>query len=486
MAKKPGKTSAAKKTPKAPKAAAKEPMSLTKFLNAKYKGKFKAATGQSVRESNTIKHWVPTGILPLDIAISPGALGLPAGRVITLSAWSSHGKTMLALLIAAAFQRAGGVVHYIEPEDTLDADFAEGMGVRMEEDIFFQPPPSFDSSIEDCFDYIHKTAEFHMTHQPKVPVIYVIDSISDLLCKKMIEEGYKDVTKYGPLEARIHRNGTKKLKAFIAKSKITVLAISHLIMNISMDAKTPVVGDKEITTGGRAWEFRSALHLRMKPAVGAARIQYTKDAKVGDRVYEQAGSQFEVCAKKSKLGPPYHKAFLTFYFEDSDEHKMGVDGSEALLIWLKDRELVWKFKAPEKKPTKEEKALAAAGAQELQLDSGVYQFVGLTGFRKLLADPKFKEELHQFMLERKSTWGAHDDPDREKAEDENAKREHVKRLQKSEDEREADRSTDLDVESLGDETPEFEDTIEDEEEEDDGDETSDVEPAEGEVAADEE
>ena len=51
---------------------------------------------------------IPTGALPLDVALGIG--GVPRGRIVEIYGPESSGKTTIALHIIAEAQAAGGVV----------------------------------------------------------------------------------------------------------------------------------------------------------------------------------------------------------------------------------------------------------------------------------------------------------------------------------------------------------------------------------------
>ena len=70
---------------------------------------------------------IPTGALPLDIAIGIG--GIPRGRIIEIYGPESSGKSTLAMCIAAQAQKQGGIVAYIDAEHAMDPDYAEKLGV---------------------------------------------------------------------------------------------------------------------------------------------------------------------------------------------------------------------------------------------------------------------------------------------------------------------------------------------------------------------
>ena len=70
---------------------------------------------------------IPTGILPLDMALGVG--GVPRGRIIEIYGPEASGKTTVCLSIIAEAQRGNGVAAFIDAEHALDPQWAEVLGV---------------------------------------------------------------------------------------------------------------------------------------------------------------------------------------------------------------------------------------------------------------------------------------------------------------------------------------------------------------------
>ena len=80
---------------------------------------------------------VPTGSLGLDIALGIG--GLPKGRVVEIFGPESSGKTTLTLQAIAECQKVGGTAAFIDAEHALDPNYAEKLGVNVDELLLSQP-----------------------------------------------------------------------------------------------------------------------------------------------------------------------------------------------------------------------------------------------------------------------------------------------------------------------------------------------------------
>ena len=80
---------------------------------------------------------VSTGSLGLDIALGVG--GLPRGRVVEIYGPESSGKTTLTLQVIAEMQKLGGTAAFIDAEHALDAQYAQKLGVKIQDLLLSQP-----------------------------------------------------------------------------------------------------------------------------------------------------------------------------------------------------------------------------------------------------------------------------------------------------------------------------------------------------------
>ena len=80
---------------------------------------------------------VSTGSLGLDIALGVG--GLPRGRVVEIYGPESSGKTTLTLQVIAEAQKLGGTAAFVDAEHALDPQYAEKLGVKVDELLISQP-----------------------------------------------------------------------------------------------------------------------------------------------------------------------------------------------------------------------------------------------------------------------------------------------------------------------------------------------------------
>lgn len=90
--------------------------------------------GQAARQNVDV---IPTGALPLDIALGVG--GIPRGRVTEIYGPEASGKTTLGLQIIAEAQRMGGTAAFIDAEHAVDPQYAGNLGVDIDNLLIAQP-----------------------------------------------------------------------------------------------------------------------------------------------------------------------------------------------------------------------------------------------------------------------------------------------------------------------------------------------------------
>ena len=124
---------------------------------------------------------IPTGALPLDVALGIG--GVPRGRIVEIYGPESSGKTTLALHIIAEAQGLGGVVAFIDAEHALDPVYAAKLGVDVDEMLISQPDTG-EQALEIC-DMLVRSGAIDCV---------VIDSVAALVPRAEIEGEIGDTT----------------------------------------------------------------------------------------------------------------------------------------------------------------------------------------------------------------------------------------------------------------------------------------------------
>ena len=219
---------------------------------------------------------ISTGSIGLDVALGIG--GLPRGRVVEIYGPEASGKTTLTLQVIAEAQKLGGTAAFVDAEHALDPNYAEKLGVNVDELLVSQPDTG-EQALEITDMLVRSSA---------IDII-VIDSVAALTPKAEIEGEMGD--SHMGLQARLMSQALRKLTANINRSNTMVVFINQIRMKIGV-----MFGSPETTTGGNALKFYSSVRLDIR-RIGAI--------KKGDEII---GNQTRVKVVKNKVSPPFKMA----------------------------------------------------------------------------------------------------------------------------------------------------------------------------------
>lgn len=219
---------------------------------------------------------VPTGILPLDVALGIG--GLPRGRITEIYGPEAGGKTTVALHIIASIQQQGGTAAFVDAEHALDPMYAKRLGVDVDNLLLAQPDTG-EQGLDIAEALIRSAA---------IDVV-VIDSVAALVPKSEIEGEMGDANV--GLHARMMSKAMRKLTALIGKTETVVIFINQIREKVGI-----MFGNPETTTGGRALKFYSSIRLEVRKG---------EPIKQGSEVI---GNRVKIKVAKNKVAPPFRTA----------------------------------------------------------------------------------------------------------------------------------------------------------------------------------
>ena len=254
--------------------AAKKPAQTREEILAEAIGDIRSKFGEGaiMRLGETAKknvEVIPSGVLPLDVALGIG--GYPKGRIVEIFGPEGSGKTTIALCAVAEAQKAGGIAAFIDAEHALDPRMAMTLGVDVE-NLYLAQPDSGEQALY-ILDQMVRTGAVD---------IVVVDSVAAL-------------TPQAEIDGRIGESQA----SIIAKTNCIVIFINQLRAMISTGYAP---GPSETTTGGRALKFYASVRLEVRRG---------KKLEKGDVTI---GHELYLKVVKNKLAPPFRIAHASLIY----------------------------------------------------------------------------------------------------------------------------------------------------------------------------
>ena len=219
---------------------------------------------------------IPSGSLALDVALGVG--GYPRGRIIEVYGPESSGKTTVSLNAIAEVQRNGGTAAFIDAEHALDPQYAEKLGVNIDELLLSQPDTG-EQGLEIADALVSSGA---------IDIV-VIDSVAALVPRAEID-GEMGASHVG-LQARLMSQALRKLSGSINKTKTIAIFINQIREKVGV-----MFGNPETTPGGRALKFYATVRLEVRRA---------EQLKQGTDI---VGNRTKIKVVKNKVAPPFKVA----------------------------------------------------------------------------------------------------------------------------------------------------------------------------------
>lgn len=223
-----------------------------------------------------------SGSISVDLALGGG---YPVGRIVELYGPESSGKTTAALEAVKSVQEKGGIAAYVDAEHALDPNWAERIGVNID-DLYIAQPDSGEAALDITEMLVNSGA---------VDLI-VVDSVAALTPEKELAGEMGD-TNVG-LQARLMSQALRKITGAANNTKTTVIFINQLREKIGV-----FFGSPETTTGGKALKFYASIRIDIR------RIETLKEG--GNPI----GNRVRLKIVKNKTAAPFRQAEVDLLYE---------------------------------------------------------------------------------------------------------------------------------------------------------------------------
>jgi protein RecA len=260
-----------------------------------------------------VRGFLSTGCSMLDIAISgriPG--GIPLGRITHIYGAEATAKTVVAMGIAGAAQRAGGKVFFGDVEHTLECEWAKLFGLDCSNKETFEV--FYPEYLEGFFD-INLAGIIKQVKEKWAgkPIVVATDSVTALPAKDELSCSM-DEGSFGTIRARRMSLGFRKYIRQLAENNITLICIDQTRDNIGQ-----AFGPKETVSGGRALKFYSSIRLHLTPG-----------KKIKNKNNVSIGTSLGFCVEKNKVFFPYRQGDFDIIWS------YGIDDISTSLAFIRD------------------------------------------------------------------------------------------------------------------------------------------------------
>jgi recombination protein RecA len=236
----------------------------------------------------------------LDMALGIG--GLPKGRVVEIYGPESSGKTTLTLQVIAQCQKAGGTAAFVDAEHALDPNYAQKLGVNLD-DLLISQPDTGEQALEIVDMLVRSNA---------------VDVVDRRLGRRA-HPARRDRGRDGRDAGRPAGAPDEPGAAQAHRQHQALQLHGHLHQPAAHEDRQHDAGpEPETTTGGNALKFYASVRLDIR-RIGSV--------KKGEEII---GNETKIKVVKNKLAPPF-KVIITeiLYGEgisrEGELIEMGVD-----------------------------------------------------------------------------------------------------------------------------------------------------------------
>jgi len=234
--------------------------------------------------------YYPTGVLPIDILLGGG---IPRGRFTEFYGDFSTLKSYVALKTIAEVQSRGGTCVLIDTEHSFDPEWAESLGVNVQE-LIVQHPDTGETAVDVTEAFVRAGVD-----------LIVWDSVAATLPKDEQEKKATDAVQPARLAALMSR-AMRKLTA--ANGKTAIICINQTREKVGI-----VFGSNESVPGGKSLPFYASYRIAMRKAGKIQNEIKVHDGEKWNKGKQVTGHRIRATLEKSKLSAPNSE--VTFIYD---------------------------------------------------------------------------------------------------------------------------------------------------------------------------
>lgn len=228
---------------------------------------------------------VPSGVPVLDRAIGIGGIAL--GYQCEIFGDEGVGKSSLAMIMAASFQKYGHHVLWVDMEQRFWGSFALMLGVQPNKFTLVRPV-----SGENAIQIVKEALGL------RAYGLIIVDSVAALVTGEEMEKDIGEYNQKAPL-SRLMSESLRQIGPLTSTNAATLVWINQLR---SKPMHSPM-GKDEDTAGGRALKFWSSIRIE---------LDKTESKQIGSEV---VGHKIRAKIVKNSWAPPFKKCFYDFRYD---------------------------------------------------------------------------------------------------------------------------------------------------------------------------